>query len=164
MSIRGGRRYLRRAVDQDGDMLDILVQKRKDKQAAKRFFRKFPKAPVPLDITSDKLPSYGAAKKEVMPSVAHWKDKYANNRAEESHEHTREPARAVHRCRSPAVLGTHLGEGSSTNGLASPATSLARRASSFSSSSSRRRKPARTISLTDWNRPSAIFSLTKASK
>ena len=97
VSIRGRRRYLWRAVDQDGDVLDILVQKRKNKQAAKRFFRKLLKAQgqVPLDITTDRLPSYGAAKKEVMPSAAHCKDRYANNRAELSHEHTREQERQM---------------------------------------------------------------------
>jgi len=97
VSIRGRRRYLWRAVDQDGDVLEILVQKRNDKQAAKRFFRKLLRAQgqVPLDSTTDKLPSYGAAKKEVMPSVAHCKDKYANNRAEVSHEHTREQERQM---------------------------------------------------------------------
>jgi len=81
VSIRGRRRYLWRAADQDGGVLDILVQKRKHKQAAKRFFRKLLKAQgkVPLDITTDMLPSYGAAKKEVMPSVAHCKDGSTNN-------------------------------------------------------------------------------------
>ena len=50
---------------------------------------------MPLEITTDKLPSYGAAKKELMPSVAHNKDKYANNRCEVSHEHTREQERRM---------------------------------------------------------------------
>jgi transposase-like protein len=60
VSIGGKRRYLWRAVDQDGDALDILVQKRKDKSAAKRFFRKLLKGQgqLPLDITTDKLGSY----------------------------------------------------------------------------------------------------------
>jgi putative transposase len=95
VSIRGKRRYLWRAVDQDGDVLDILVQKRKDAKAARRFFRKLLKGQgqLPLDITTDKLASYGAAKREVMPSVPHCRDRYANNRAEVSHEHTRERER-----------------------------------------------------------------------
>ena len=89
--------FLWRAVDQDGDVLDILLQKRKDKRAAKRFFRKLLKGQrqVPIDITTDKLASYGAAKREVMPSVAHCTKKYANNRAEVSHEHTREQERQM---------------------------------------------------------------------
>ena len=50
---------------------------------------------LPIDITTDKLPSYGAAKRKVMPSVVHCTDKYANNRAEVSHEHTREQERQM---------------------------------------------------------------------
>jgi len=83
-------------------VLDILVQKRKDKQAAKRFFRKLLRArgQVPLNIATDKLPSYGAEEKEVMPSVAHCKDRYANNRSELSHEHFREQERQMRRFNS----------------------------------------------------------------
>jgi len=90
VSIGGNRRYLWRAVDQDGDVLDILVQKRKDTKSAKRFFCKLLKGQgeVPLEITTDKLGSYVAAKRDVMPSVPHCRDRYANNRAEVSHEHT----------------------------------------------------------------------------
>ena len=97
VSIQGERRVLWRAVDQDGDVLDILLQKRKDKRAAKRFFRKLLKGQrqVPIDITTDKLASYGAAKREVMPSVAHCTKKYANNRAELSLQHTREQERQM---------------------------------------------------------------------
>ena len=69
VSIGGKRRYLWRAVDQDGDVLDILVQKRKDTRAARRFFRKrlTVRGEVPLDIPTDKLGSYVAAKREIMP-------------------------------------------------------------------------------------------------
>ena len=78
-------------------VLDILLQKRKDKRAAKRFFRNLLKGQrqVPIDITTDKLASYGAAKREVMPSVAHCTKKYANNRAELSLQHTREQERQM---------------------------------------------------------------------
>lgn len=97
VSIQGHRRYLWRAVDQDGDVLDILVQKRKDKRAAERFLRKLLKGQVqtPLNITTDELPSYGAATRELAPSVPHCTDKYTNNRAEVSHEHTREQERQM---------------------------------------------------------------------
>jgi len=114
VSIRGGCGHLWRAVDQDGDVLDILVQKRKNNQAAKSFFRMLPGAreQLPSDITTDKLPSYGGAKKEVMPSVAHCKHRYANNRAELSHDHTREKERQMrgfepegNAQRFPAVYG-----------------------------------------------------------
>ena len=73
VSIQGRRRYLWRAVDQDGDVIDILVQKRKDTPAAKR---------------------------RIMPSVAHCLDRYANNRAEVSHEHTRARERQMRGFRS----------------------------------------------------------------
>src|SRR3979490_3629289 len=72
-STAGRLHYLWRAVDQDGDVLDILVQSRRDKKAAKKFFRKLLKGLryVPRVIITDKLKSYGAAMAEVMPSVEH---------------------------------------------------------------------------------------------
>jgi putative transposase len=102
VSIQGKRRYLWRAVDQDGDLIEILVQKRKDIKAAKRFFRKALRSQthVPIEITTDKLRSYAAAKREVMPSVPHCRDRYANNRAEVSHEPTREQERQMRGFRS----------------------------------------------------------------
>jgi len=73
IKINGEDHYLWRAVDQDGNVLDILVQSRRNKQAAKRFFRKLPKGlrHVPRVIITDKLKSYRAAKAEVMPGVEH---------------------------------------------------------------------------------------------
>ncbi len=102
VSIQGKRRYLWRAVDQDGDLIEILVQDRKDTRAAKRFFRKALRSQfsVPIEITTDKLGSYAAAKREVMPSVPHCQDQYANNRAEVSHEPTREQERQMRGFRS----------------------------------------------------------------
>jgi putative transposase len=75
-------------VDQDGDVLDILVQSRRDKKAAKKFFRKLLKGLpyVPRVIITDKLKSYSAAKAEAMPSVEHLQQKYQNNRAETDDE------------------------------------------------------------------------------
>src|SRR5260221_704927 len=74
--------YLWRAVDQDGDVLDILVQRQRNKKAAKKFFRKLLKGLryVPTVIITDKLKSYSAAKTEVMPGVEHLQHKYQNNR------------------------------------------------------------------------------------
>jgi putative transposase len=91
LKINGRQHYLWRAVDQDGDVLDILVQRRRDKKAAKKFFRKLLKGLryVPRMIVTDKLKSYGAARNEVMPSVEHVQQKYQNNRAENSHQPTR---------------------------------------------------------------------------
>ena len=83
--------YLWRAVDQDGDVLDILVQSHRNKRAAKKFFRKLLKGLhyVPRVIITDKLKSYSAAGAEIMPSVEHRRDKWQNNRCENSHQPTR---------------------------------------------------------------------------
>ena len=102
VTIRGEKMYLWRAVDQDGDVLDMLVQKRKNKQAAARFFRKLMKGQgrSAREIVTDKLPSYGSAKKEIMPTSMHCDDRYANNRAEVSHEHTLAHERQMRRFKS----------------------------------------------------------------
>jgi putative transposase len=85
------RQYLWRAVDQDRKILDILVQRKRDTKAAKKFFRKLPKdlMYVPLVIVTDKLRSYRAATQEALPSVEHRQHRYLNNRAEDSHQPTR---------------------------------------------------------------------------
>ncbi|GAC1359491.1 MAG: hypothetical protein NVSMB38_43200 [Ktedonobacteraceae bacterium] len=91
MTIRGKKHFLWRAVDQHGNVLDILVQSRRNTQAAKRFFRKLLKGLeyVPRVIITDKLKSYGAAKRDILPSVEHRQHKRLNNRAENSHQPTR---------------------------------------------------------------------------
>ncbi len=102
LKINGRLHYLWRAVDQEGDVLDILVQSRRDKKAAKKFFRKLLKGLryVPRAIITDKLKSYSAAKAEVMPSVDHVQQKYQNNRAENSHQPTRLRERVMRRFKS----------------------------------------------------------------
>src|SRR5689334_1407268 len=89
--IRGKLHYLWRAVDQDGHVLDILVQSRRSAKAAQRFFRKLLKGLqyVPRVIVTDKLKSYAAAKREILPGVEHRQHKGLNNRAENSHQPTR---------------------------------------------------------------------------
>ncbi len=98
LKIKGTTQYLWRAVDQDGNVLDILVQSRRNK-AAKKFFRKLLKGCqyVPRVLITDKLGSYEAAKAEVMPSVAHRRHKRLNNRAENSHQPTRQRERTLRR-------------------------------------------------------------------
>jgi putative transposase len=73
LRINGELKYLCRAIDQDGNVLDILVQDRRDKAAARRFFRRLMKetGTVPRVVVTDTLRSYGAAHREVMPSVEH---------------------------------------------------------------------------------------------
>src|SRR5467141_2128593 len=102
LKINGRLHYLWRAVDQDGDVLDILVQSRRDKKAAKKFFRKLLKGLryVPRVIITDKLKSYSAAQAEVMPSIEHLQQKYQNNRAENSHQPTRLREKAMRRFKS----------------------------------------------------------------
>ena len=89
LTIKGEHHYLWRAVDQDGNVLDILVQRRRDKRAAKKFFRKLLKGLtyIPRVIITDKLKSYGAAKREILPGVEHRQHRYLNNRVENSHRH-----------------------------------------------------------------------------
>ena len=102
IKIQGEFHYLWRAVDQDGDTIDILVQKRRNKQAAKRFFRKLLKGQCasPRRMMTDKLKSYSAAHREIMPLVTHSTEQYANNRAEVSHEPTRQRERQMRRFKS----------------------------------------------------------------
>lgn len=100
--IRGKLHYLWRAVDQDGNVLDILVQRRRNAKAAKRFFRKLLKSLqyVPRVIVTDKLRSYAAAKRDILPGVAHRQSRYLNNRAEVSHQPTRRRERQMQRFKS----------------------------------------------------------------
>jgi putative transposase len=103
LTINGVRHYLWRAVDQDVHVLDILVQSRRNKKAAKRFFRKLLKGCqyVPRVIITDKLASYGAAKRELLPRLEHRQHRYLNNRAENSHQPTRQRERRMQRFKSP---------------------------------------------------------------
>jgi putative transposase len=103
LTINGERHYLWRAVDQDGNILDILVQSRRNKNAAKKFFRKLLKrlTYIPRVIITDKLKSYGAAKQDILPSVEHRQHRYLNNRAENSHQPTRQRERRMQRFKSP---------------------------------------------------------------
>jgi putative transposase len=79
--------YLWRAVDQYGVVLDILVQARRDANAAKRFFRRLLKGLqyVLRVIVTDKLRSYGVARRQLLPGVEHRQSRYLNNRPENSH-------------------------------------------------------------------------------
>jgi putative transposase len=103
LSIKGQRHYLWRAVDQDGIILDILVQQRRDTKAAKTFFRKLLKGCqyVPRVLITDQLKSYGAAKREMLPGVEHRQHRYLNNRAENSHQPTRQRERRMQGFKSP---------------------------------------------------------------
>ena len=103
VTIRGQRQYLWRAVDQDGDVIDILVQSRRDRRAAARFFRKLLKGQgrEPRRLITDKLGSYSAAHRTVMPSVVYSTRQYENHRAEASHQPTRQRERQMRRPHRP---------------------------------------------------------------
>src|SRR6201994_232850 len=102
LKIAGVKHWLWRAVDQTGIVLDILVQRRRDKKAAKRLLRKLLKKQMraPRVMITDKLASYGAAKREVMPGIEHRQHKGLNNRAENSHQPTRRRERQMKQFKS----------------------------------------------------------------
>ncbi|MCP3770111.1 IS6 family transposase [Streptomyces sp. MAR25Y5] len=102
LKINGERKYLWRAVDADGTVLEILVQNRRDKTTDRRFFRTLLKktCSVPRVVVTDRLRSYGVAHREVMPSVEHRSHKGLNNRAENSHQPARQRERAMKGFRS----------------------------------------------------------------
>ena len=100
--VDGQQRYLYRAVDQDGQVLDILVQTRRNTKAAARFFRRLLKqqGQAPRRLVTNKLRRYRPAHRDVMPDTVHDTNQYANNRAELSHEPTRQRERRMRRFKS----------------------------------------------------------------
>ncbi|MDF2895931.1 MAG: transposase [Rhodococcus erythropolis] len=113
IKIGGIRKYLWRAIDQDGNVLDVLVRSRRNAKAAKRFFGKLMRKQAPvlvlvLVLVTDKLASYVVAHRELMPSVEHRRSKYLNNRAENSHQPARQRERAMKFFRSPAAAQRFL--------------------------------------------------------
>ena len=104
VNIQGTQHYVWRAVDQDGDVIDLLVQSRRDRHAAARFFRKLLKGQgcAPRRVVTDKLRSYAAAHRTAMPSVRHSTRQYENNRAEVSHQPTRYRERQMRQFKSSA--------------------------------------------------------------
>ena len=102
VKISGIQHYLWRAVDQDGEVIDVFLQRRRDGEAAKRFFRRLLKThrSEPRKIVPDKLRSYGVAHRELIPDTIHDTSQYANNRAELSHQPTRVRERGMRRFKS----------------------------------------------------------------
>jgi putative transposase len=106
VTIAGKKQWLWRAVDQDGFVVDVLVQSRRNAKAAKRLMRKLLKQQghAPRVMITDKLGSYAVAGKELMPDVEHRRHKGLNNRAENSHQPTRRRERIMKRFKSPGQL------------------------------------------------------------
>src|ERR1700739_3896944 len=119
ISIAGKKHWLWRAVDQDGFVLDILVQSRRDKRAAKRLLRKLLKKQMrpPRVMITDKLASYGAAKREIMPGIEHRQHKGLNNRAENSHQPTRRRERQMKQFKSAGQAQRFLSAHDQINNL-----------------------------------------------
>ena len=101
--IAGRQFWLWRAVDDEGEVLDLLVQRRRDKAAAVKLMRKLLKKQgfAPDVLVTDKLRSYGAAKSEIGLSARHEQGLRKNNRAENSHQPTRRRERKMQRFKSP---------------------------------------------------------------
>ena len=102
VKIGGIQHYLWRAVDQDGEVVDVFLQKSRNATAAKRFFKRLFKnhKGKPRKIVTDKLASYGVAHRELSPDVIHDKSQYANNLSELSHQPTRVRERVMRRFKS----------------------------------------------------------------
>jgi putative transposase len=113
VKINGKQHYLWRAVDQDGEVVDVYLQAKRDGAAAKRFFKRLLRSHGGelKKIVTDKLRSYCVAHRELMPDVIHDTRQYANNRAEQSHELTRVRERVMRRFKSmrqsQRFLGAH---------------------------------------------------------
>jgi putative transposase len=103
IKMNGVQHYLWRAVDQNGAVIDILVQPRRDRWAALGFFRKLLHTAERTTrvIITDKLRSYAAAKKLIWPNLMHRQNRYLNNQAENSHQPTRVRERQMKRFQSP---------------------------------------------------------------
>ncbi len=110
LTIAGKQHWLWRAVDQAGFVLDVLVQSRRDRKAARRPMRKLLKSQgwAPRVLITDKLKSYAAAKRTIMPGVEHRQHKGLNNRAENSHQPTRRRERIMKRFKSPRQVQRFL--------------------------------------------------------
>ena len=113
VKIQGKQKYLWRAVDQDGEVVDVFLQERRNSSAAKRFFKRLlaTNSGEPRQIVTDKLGSYRVAHRELIPDVMHDTSQYANNRAELSHQPTRVRERGMRRFKSmdqaQRFLGVH---------------------------------------------------------
>jgi len=113
VKIQGVQHYLWRAVDQDGEVVDVFLQNRRDGKAAVRFFKRLLRVSgsEPRRIVTDKPRSYGVAHRELIPDTIHDTSQYANNRAELSHQPTRVRERGMRQFKSThhaqRFLSTH---------------------------------------------------------
>jgi putative transposase len=119
VKINGKQHYLWRAVDQDGEVVDVFLQAKRDGATAKRFFKRLlaRHGGEPRKIVTDKLRSYPVAHREVLPEVIHDNSRYANNRAEQSHETTRMRERGMRKFKSVRQAQRFLGAHTAVSNL-----------------------------------------------
>jgi putative transposase len=119
VKINGKQHYLWRALDQNGEVVDIFLQARRDGTAAKRFFKRLLRCHggETRKIVTDKLRSYGVAHRELMPDVIHSTKQYENNRAEQSHEPTRVRERGMRKFKSTRQAQRFLGAHAAVSNL-----------------------------------------------
>jgi putative transposase len=127
VKINGKQHYLWRAVDQDGEVVDVYLQAKRDGVAAKRFFKRLLRShgSEPRKIVTDNLRSYGVAHRELIPETIHSSDRYENNRAEQSqslprfigYEATRVRERGMRRFKSVGQAQRFLGAHAAVSNL-----------------------------------------------
>jgi putative transposase len=132
-------------VDQDGEVVDVFLQAKRDGAAAKRFVKRLLRSHggEPREIVTDKLRSYGVAHRELMPGVIHDDSQYANNRAEQSHEATRVRERGMRRFKSVRQAQRFLGAHAAVSNLFNLGRHLVR---------AEHYRDLRTSALAEWSR------------
>ena len=111
IKINGKQHYLWRAVDRDGEVVDVYLQAKRDGAAAKRFFKRLLRSHggEPRKIITDKLRSYGVAHRELIPDTIHSTEQYENNRAKQFHEATIVKERGMRKFKSTRPPQQFLG-------------------------------------------------------
>ena len=119
IQINGKQHYHWRAVDQDGEVVDVYPQAKRDGAPAKRFFKRLLRSygGEPRKIVTDKLRSYVVAHRELIPEVIYTTEQYANNRAEQSHEATRVRKRGMRKFKSVRQAQRFLGSHAAVSNL-----------------------------------------------
>jgi putative transposase len=119
VKLNGKQHYLWRAVDQDGEVVDVYLQAKRDGTAAKHFFKRLLRSHSgePRRIVTDKLRSYGVAHRELIPDTIHSTKQYENNRAEQSHEATRVRERGMRKFKSTRQAQRFLGAHAAVSNL-----------------------------------------------
>ena len=128
IQINGKQHYLWRAVDQDGEVVDVFLQSKRNGAAAKRFIKRLLRfhCGEPGKIVTDRLRSYGVAHRELIPGTIHSTQQYENNRAEQSHESTRVRERGMRLFKSAGQAQRFLGAHAALSNLFNPGRHLVR--------------------------------------